>query len=189
MVELFTQYDIHTYRHTWFIYIHKQTLTHSLLSGLRFSVSFIVHFLLSGQLLPIWRHTNETPHCHGNTEGVKSRGRGDEKGWQGEKKGHSRVFKVECVAEIAEWADVSAFNRCEIMSETDGQYWKMWLIVVRTFLCSQLSISFLRAHTSPTHLIKSSSNHPKICMNQSQDFSGSDLFSVREINHETRRLF
>lgn len=191
MVELFTQYNIHTYWHTWVIYIYKQTLTHSLLSGLRFSVSFIVHFLHSGQLLPIWRHTNEPPHRHGNTmrrsraEGVKMRN------VDREKKGTFPCSKLSTLRRLQgepTFQPLIGVRSCQRLTG-DAGFRKIWLIVARTFLCSQHSISFLRAHTSPTHLINSSSNHPKICKNQSQDFSGSDLFSVRKINHETRRLF
>lgn len=43
------------HRKQWPAYLHTQTHTCSL----RFSVSFIVHFPHSGQLLPIWRHTND----------------------------------------------------------------------------------------------------------------------------------
>lgn len=49
-----------------YIFTHYDTQTHT-----RFgSQSFIVHFLSSSQLLPIWRHTNEqllSPSRNGNT--------------------------------------------------------------------------------------------------------------------------
>lgn len=83
-----------------YTFIHYDIRTHML----RSSVSFIVHFLHSSQLLPNWRHTNEqllTPHCHCNTMG-RSRAKKEEMMNVDRKKRDNPVFKVELAAEIAE---------------------------------------------------------------------------------------